>query len=98
MTLTHSERIEALKAYNEAHKEGKKQRLTAREAYHDLGMSCPSITCLKVANESLTELLYSPSISVEKHEELKKLAVQIEKESNKLRKSLALINKLLVAE
>jgi DNA polymerase I-like protein with 3'-5' exonuclease and polymerase domains len=97
-TLSRSERIEAMKAYNKAHKEDKKQRPTARKAYHDLEMSCLSITCLNVASESLTELLYSPSISVEKHEELKMLAVKIEKEANKLSKSLALINKLLAAE
>lgn len=98
MTLTPSERIEALKAYNQAHKEDTKQKPTAREVYYNLEMSCPSVTCLNVATESLTDLLFSPSISVEKHEELKKLAVQIEKESNKLRRSLALINKLLAAE
>lgn len=98
MTLTHSERIDALKAYNEACKKDTKKEPTAREAYHELEISCPSTVCLNVASESLTELLYSPSISVEKHEELKRLAVQVEKECNKLRKSLALINKLLAAE
>lgn len=96
MTLTNSERIDALKAYNEAHKEERKKTKTAREVYHDLEMSCPSSVCLNVARESLTEIL--DSLPVEQQEKIKKLSIQIEKESNKLRNSLDLINKLLIAE